>query len=139
MEDKTQTNQVQTASMNRTKAPQKVEVVVANSSAGSEVNILGELSIFVLRIGFCALMIHHGLEKLQDPQGFAQFVVGKYFPFLPLQTGQNPVDPEVSLAHDESLKHKTLFLKQKSIVLQGYLLLTLKMNWQLQLQLFGAL
>ena len=83
MEDKTQTNQVQTASMNRTKAPQKVEVVVANSSSGSEVNILGELSIFVLRIGFCALMIHHGLEKLQDPQGFAEFVVGKYFPFLP--------------------------------------------------------
>ena len=28
-------------------------------------------------------MIHHGLEKLQDPQGFAEFVVGKYFPFLP--------------------------------------------------------
>ena len=55
MEDKPQTNQVQTASMNSTKAPQKVEVVVANSSSGSEVNILGELSIFVLRIGFCAL------------------------------------------------------------------------------------
>ena len=82
MEDKTQTNEVQTASMNRAKAPQKVEVVVANPSSGSEVNILGELSIFVLRIGFCALMIHHGLEKLQDPQGFAEFVVGKYFPFF---------------------------------------------------------
>ena len=39
MEDKAQTNQVQTASMNRTKAPQKVEVVVANPSSGSEVNI----------------------------------------------------------------------------------------------------
>ena len=36
MEDKSQTNQGQTASMNRTKAPQKVEVVVANSSSGSE-------------------------------------------------------------------------------------------------------
>ena len=83
MEDKAQTNPVQTASMNTTKAPQKVEVVVANSSSGSEVNILGELSIFVLRIGFCALMIHHGLEKLQDPEGFAEFVVAKYFPFLP--------------------------------------------------------
>ena len=40
MEDKAQTNQVQTASMNRAKAPQKVEVVVANSCSGSEVNIL---------------------------------------------------------------------------------------------------
>ena len=83
MEDKTQTNQVQTASMNRTKAPQKVEVVVANPSSGLEINILGEISIFILRIGFCALMIHHGLEKLQDPEGFAEFVVGKYFSFLP--------------------------------------------------------
>ena len=34
MEDNTQSNQYQTASMNRTKAPQKVEVVVANSSSG---------------------------------------------------------------------------------------------------------
>ena len=83
MEDKKQANPVEEATINRTKAPQKVEVVVANASAGLEVNILGELSIFVLRIGFCALMIHHGLEKLQDPQGFAEFVVGKYFPFLP--------------------------------------------------------
>ena len=39
MDDKTQTNQAQTASINRVKAPQKVEVVVANSSSGSEVNI----------------------------------------------------------------------------------------------------
>ena len=61
---------------------QKVEVVVANPSAG-EVNILGELSIFILRISFSIFMIHHGLEKLQDPQGFAEFVVGKYFNFLP--------------------------------------------------------
>ena len=40
MEDKTQTNQVQTASINRSKAPQKVEVVVSNPSSGLEVNIL---------------------------------------------------------------------------------------------------
>ena len=64
------------------KQSQKVEVVVASPSGG-EVNILGELSIFLLRVGFSLFMIHHGLEKLQDPQGFAEFVVGKYFPFLP--------------------------------------------------------
>ena len=83
MEDTTQSNRDQTAKMNASKAPQKVEVVVANPSTSSEVNILGELSIFILRIGFSVLMIHHGLEKLQDPQGFGEFVVGKYFPFLP--------------------------------------------------------
>ena len=83
MSETSPSNESQTASLNRSKAPQKVEVVVSNPSAGSEVNILGELSIFILRIGFSILMIHHGLEKLQDPQGFAEFVVGKYFPFLP--------------------------------------------------------
>ena len=66
MEDKSQANQGQTASMSRTKAPQKVEVVVANPSSGSEVNILGELSIFILRIGFCALMIHLTHKGLQS-------------------------------------------------------------------------
>ncbi len=67
----------------RNNQPQKVEVVVANPSAEGEVNILGELAIFVLRVSFSLFMIHHGLEKLQDPEGFAEFVVGKYLGFLP--------------------------------------------------------
>ena len=83
MEDTTPTDKKQTPQMKTSKAPQKVEVVVANPAANPDVNILGELSIFLLRIGFCVLMVHHGLEKLQDPEGFAEFVVGKYFPFLP--------------------------------------------------------
>ena len=83
MEDTTQSNQKQTAQMNASKAPQKVEVVVANPSANSDVNILGELSIFILRIGFSILMIHHGLEKLQDPQGlFSTMAFAVYFHFL---------------------------------------------------------
>ena len=28
-------------------------------------------------------MIHHGLEKLQDPAGFTSFIVDQSFPFLP--------------------------------------------------------
>ena len=28
-------------------------------------------------------MIHHGLEKLQDPAGFTSFIVDQYFSFLP--------------------------------------------------------
>ena len=62
MEDTAPTSQNKTAKMNTSKAPQKVEVVVANTGINSEVNILGELSIFFLRIGFSVLMIHHGLE-----------------------------------------------------------------------------
>ncbi len=61
---------------------QKLEVVVASPSEG-EVNILGELSIFILRVGFSIFMIHHCLEKLKYTKGFSEFVVGKYFPFLP--------------------------------------------------------
>ena len=41
MEDTTQSNQDQKAKINASKAPQKVEVVVANPSSNSEVNILG--------------------------------------------------------------------------------------------------
>ncbi|WP_320663310.1 DoxX family protein [Prochlorococcus sp. MIT 1223] len=62
---------------------QKVEVVVQSPSPQGEVNILGELSIFVLRVLFSLFMVHHGLEKLNDPEGFSEFVVGKYFSFLP--------------------------------------------------------
>ncbi len=69
--------------LNASQAPQKVEVVVESPSSQGEINITAELAIFVLRIGFCIFMIHHGLEKFQDAQGFAEFVVGKYFGFLP--------------------------------------------------------
>tara|TARA_Y100001968_G_scaffold70627_2_gene61793 strand:- start:1368 stop:1919 length:552 start_codon:yes stop_codon:yes gene_type:complete len=62
---------------------QKVEVVVQSPLSQGEVNILGELATFTLRVGFSLFMIHHGLEKLNDPEGFAEFVVGKYFGFLP--------------------------------------------------------
>ena len=69
---------------NQSESTQKVEVVVQSPSAGDgEVNILGELAIFTLRVCFSLMMVHHGLEKLNDPGGFAEFVVGKYFPFLP--------------------------------------------------------
>ncbi len=52
-------------------------------SSAAEINIPAEVAIFVLRLGFSVFMVHHGLEKFQDPQGFAEFVVGKYFAFLP--------------------------------------------------------
>ena len=72
-----------TPNLNTSKAPQKVEVVVQNPNAQGEINISAELAIFLLRVGVSLLMIHHGLEKFQDPEGFAEFVVGKYLSFLP--------------------------------------------------------
>ena len=67
----------------QSEAAQKVEVVVQGPSTESEVNILAELAIFLLRIAVSIMMIHHGLEKFQDPEGFSEFVVSKYFGFLP--------------------------------------------------------
>ena len=69
--------------LNASKAPQKVEVVVESPSSQGEINISAEVAIFLLRVGFSVMMVHHGLEKFQDPQGFSEFVVGKYFAFLP--------------------------------------------------------
>ena len=68
---------------NDSKSPQKVEVVVQSPASQSEINIVGELAIFVLRIAVSVMMIHHGLEKFQDPEGFSKFVVGEYLGFLP--------------------------------------------------------
>ena len=69
--------------INTSKAPKQVEVVVEDSNSQGEINITAELAICLLRVGFSLMMFHHGLEKFQDPEGFAEFVVGKYFSFLP--------------------------------------------------------
>jgi uncharacterized membrane protein YphA (DoxX/SURF4 family) len=42
-----------------------------------------ELFILVLRIGTCALMVHHGFDKIQNVEGFSANVVAKFFGFLP--------------------------------------------------------
>merc|ERR1712032_830355 len=39
--------------------------------------------VLVLRLLVCSLVVHHGLQKLQNPEGFAENMVAKYFPFLP--------------------------------------------------------
>jgi len=69
--------------LNASSAPQKVEVVVESPSSQGEINITAELAIFVLRVLVSVMMIHHGLEKFADLQGFSEFVIAKYFSFLP--------------------------------------------------------
>merc|ERR1711935_1258930 len=36
-----------------------------------------------LRLGTCALMVHHGFDKIQNVDGFSVNVVAKFFGFLP--------------------------------------------------------
>lgn len=54
-----------------------------SSEASSPFSDPAELGILALRLATCSLMVHHGLEKLADPEGFSTFVVAKYLSFLP--------------------------------------------------------
>jgi len=42
-----------------------------------------EFIILAMRLGTCALMVHHGIDKLQHVDGFSANVVAKFFGFLP--------------------------------------------------------
>lgn len=44
---------------------------------------LTDVLITALRIGTCALMIHHGFDKIDNVEGFSKNVVAKFFGFLP--------------------------------------------------------
>jgi len=44
---------------------------------------VGEIGITAMRLGTCALMVHHGLDKIQNVDGFSANVVAKFFGFLP--------------------------------------------------------
>merc|ERR1719343_1940814 len=50
---------------------------------GSRMNLPAEVGALVLRLTVCVTVVHHGLQKLQNPEGFAENMVAKYFPFLP--------------------------------------------------------
>jgi len=42
-----------------------------------------DVGVFAMRVGTCALMVHHGLDKIQNVDGFSANVVQKFFGFLP--------------------------------------------------------
>merc|ERR1711907_685928 len=39
--------------------------------------------VTAMRLGTCALMVHHGFDKIQNVDGFSANVVAKFFGFLP--------------------------------------------------------
>jgi uncharacterized membrane protein YphA (DoxX/SURF4 family) len=47
------------------------------------VEVVTNLGITALRLGTCALMVHHGFDKIQNVDGFSANVVAKFFGFLP--------------------------------------------------------
>lgn len=67
-------------------SPATVEEADVFEAPGLEEKIFDPLSdvlITSLRIGTCALMIHHGIDKIENVQGFSTNVVAKFFGFLP--------------------------------------------------------
>lgn len=56
---------------------------VAMDPVAAKRDIVGDIGAFVLRILTCSLVLHHGLQKVQNPQGFSENIVAQYFSFLP--------------------------------------------------------
>ena len=55
-----------------------------------------EVSTALIRVVAGVIMIHNGLDKLQDPEGFAKFVVEPHLGFLP-----EPLIWQGGRAHDK--------------------------------------
>ena len=51
--------------------------------APAPLDVPAELGVLLLRVGVSVFMFHNGLDKLQDPEGFAKFVVAEHLSFLP--------------------------------------------------------
>jgi len=47
------------------------------------VTTVTDVGVTALRLGTCALMVHHGIDKIQNVDGFSANVVAKFFGFLP--------------------------------------------------------
>ena len=54
-----------------------------NTEQPEFITTLTDVGITALRLGTCALMIHHGFDKIQNVDGFSANVVAKFFGFLP--------------------------------------------------------
>lgn len=60
------------------------EAVVQEAEPFAEVaQVAQDFTITALRLGTCALMVHHGIDKLDHIDGFTANVVAKFFGFLP--------------------------------------------------------
>jgi len=53
------------------------------SSFDSVADSITDVCILGLRLGTCALMFHHGIDKIDHVDGFSANVVAKFFGFLP--------------------------------------------------------
>jgi len=55
----------------------------ANSQLDSILETISDATTLTLRVATCSLMIHHGIDKIINVDGFSANVVAKFFGFLP--------------------------------------------------------
>lgn len=60
-----------------------IQAVPASSMSGSLFEPVTDVCVLALRLATCALMIHHGIDKIEHVDGFSTNVVSKFFGFLP--------------------------------------------------------
>jgi uncharacterized membrane protein YphA (DoxX/SURF4 family) len=60
-----------------------MQVSLQQDETPEAVKLATDLLLTALRLGTCALMIHHGIDKIQHVDGFSANVVAKFFGFLP--------------------------------------------------------
>lgn len=60
-----------------------MSVFVQQRDTPEALELASEVLMTALRLGTCALMIHHGIDKIQNVDGFSANVVAKFFGFLP--------------------------------------------------------
>jgi len=58
-------------------------VFSVESMQAPQVNYANEAGVLLVRLTMASLMVHHGLDKLQNAEGFSANVVAKYFGYLP--------------------------------------------------------
>ena len=56
---------------------------VADPEQPPLITAAADVGITAMRLGTCALMVHHGLDKIANVEGFSANVVAKFFGFLP--------------------------------------------------------
>jgi len=81
------TNEIATTQLNafRFGSPKEMieEPAITNDIENTLIEPITDVMVTALRITTCALMIHHGIDKIDNVQGFSTNVVAKFFGFLP--------------------------------------------------------
>jgi len=66
-----------------TTTPEEASSLSSSSLQSNIFDPVTDICIAALRIGTCALMFHHGIDKVDNVEGFSVNVVSKFFGFLP--------------------------------------------------------